>query len=265
MNTLRNRNSCRNWKSYRNLNSYQGVLQILHFNSGKYLAAIAGILTTALASPFLPLAGRVLLPLAVAPALFWMVSSLIVSHYIYDRFPIYDFRQIACLLAQAPHRWINIHSGWDQTSKQLGEAFPGSSGQVVDIFDERLMTESSIRRARRTNENTTPATRACYNALPFHAESFDTAFSIFAAHELRRHQQRVRLFREIARVLTPCGEFVLMEHQRDWRNFIAFGPGFLHFFSQRAWRTAALEAGLSLQTELAMTPFVHVYILRRNS
>jgi SAM-dependent methyltransferase len=251
--------------SLRNRNSYQGALQILQFNSGKYLAAVAGILTAALVWPILPLLGRLLLPLAVAPALFWMVSSLIVSHYIYDRFPIYDFRQIACLLARAPHRWINIHSGWDQTSERLGEAFPGSSGQVVDVFDAHLMTESSIRRARRTNQNTIPATPACYNALPFNAESFDAAFSIFAAHELRRHEQRVRLFREIARVLIPDGDFVLMEHQRDWRNFVAFGPGFLHFFSQRAWRTAALEAGLNLQMELAMTPFVRVYILRRNS
>jgi SAM-dependent methyltransferase len=250
---------------FQNRNSYQGVLQILQFNSDKYLAALAGILTTALVWPFLPLTGRVMLPLAVAPAFFWMVSSLIVSHYIYDRFPIYDFRQIACLLARAPHRWINIHSFWDQTSERLYEAFPGSSGQVVDIFDEHSMTESSIRRARRINQNALSPTPACYDALPFNAESFDAAFAIFAAHELRRHEQRVRLFREIARVLVPCGEFVLMEHQRDWWNFLAFGPGFLHFFSQRAWRTAALEAGLTLQSELAMTPFVHVYIFRRNS
>jgi SAM-dependent methyltransferase len=249
----------------RHRNSYQGVLQILQFNSGKYLAALAGILVAALVWPFLPLSGRILLLLAIAPALFWMMSSLIVSHYIYDRFPIYDFRQIARLLTRTPHRWINIHSGWDQASKRLDEVFPGSSGQVVDIFDAHLMTESSIRRARRIHQDTIPATPACYSALPFNAESFDAAFSIFAAHELRRQQQRVRLFREIARVLIPCGEFVLMEHQRDWWNFLAFGPGFLHFFSRRAWRSAALEAGLNVRTEYAMTPFVHVYILRRNS
>ena len=81
---------------------------------------------------------------------------------------------------------------------------------------------------------------------------------------LRRHDQRVSLFREIARVLNPGGEFVLIEHLRDWWNFSAFGPGFLHFFSRRGWRRAALESGLNLHGELAITPFVHVHVFRRD-
>lgn len=247
-----------------NRGPYQGVLQILQFNSRKYFAAVAGILAAASAWPLVGSAGRLAILLVVTPALFWAISSLIVSHYVYDRFPLYDFRQIARLLNEAPRRWINIHSGWDETSELLDGAFPGASGQVVDIFDAHLMTESSIRRARRINHSAIPARPGRYDALPFDAGSFDTAFSIFAAHELRRHKQRVCLFREIARVLCPCGELVLMEHARDWRNFLAFGPGFLHFFSPRAWRNAALEAGLNLHAEVTMTSFVHIYILRKN-
>jgi len=70
------------------------------------------------------------------------------------------------------------------------------------------------------------------------------------------------LFLEIARVLIPGGELVVMEHSRDWWNLLAFGPGFLHFFSQRAWRRTAYKAGFGVQAELSMTPFVHVYVLR---
>jgi ubiquinone/menaquinone biosynthesis C-methylase UbiE len=102
-----------------------------------------------------------------------------------------------------------------------------------------------------------------HDSLAFPAEWFDAAFCIFAAHELRHHDQRVRLFGEIARILTPGGRFILMEHSRDWRNFLAFGPGFLHFFSESGWRKAASDAGLTVLTELSMTPFVHVYVLRR--
>lgn len=243
---------------------YQGVLQILQFNSPKYLAAVAAVLAAASAWPFFGPAGRMAALLVVTPALFWAISSLIVSHHVYDRSSLYDFRQIARLLKRAPRRWVNIHSGWDETSDLLHRAFPEASGQVADIFDPRWMTESSIRRARRLSHSAIPATPGRYNALPFPSASFDTAFLIFAAHELRRHQQRVCLFRETARVLGPGGELVLVEHARDWRNFLAFGPGFLHFFSPRAWRHAALQAGFNLEAEVTMATFVHIYLLRKN-
>jgi ubiquinone/menaquinone biosynthesis C-methylase UbiE len=125
------------------------------------------------------------------------------------------------------------------------------------------MTETSIRQARQIKRGAIPAMPARYYDLGFGANSFEAAFSIFAAHELRSHNQRVRLFEEISRVLVPSGEFVLTEHSRDLWNLLAFGPGFLHFFSRREWQNTASGAGLSLRTKFSMTPFVHVYILRK--
>jgi SAM-dependent methyltransferase len=216
-----------------------------------------------LAIPYQPLLGRVVLLLFAAPAIFWMAASLLVSHYVYDRFPLYDMNRISRALSHTPRRWINIHSGLDETSGLLQAVFPEASGQLVDIFDSRVMTESSIQQAHRVQGGIIPAMPARYNDLPFNAESFDAAFCIFAAHELRLHHQRVKLFEEIARVLTRDGELVLMEHSRDAWNLLAFGPGFLHFFSRRAWGRAAAAGGLALRSEFSMTPFVHVYVLRR--
>jgi SAM-dependent methyltransferase len=125
------------------------------------------------------------------------------------------------------------------------------------------MTEASILQARRSRRDAAADIPARYDDLAFESSTFDAAFCIFAAHELRRPAQRVKLFREITRVLAHDGELVLIEHNRDWRNFLAFGPGFLHFFSQRAWQRATSGAGLALRSEFSMTPFVHVYILRR--
>lgn len=243
---------------------YQGVLQILRFNRRMYLLTAAGIVGAALAWPFLPFPGRMVLLFGALPGMFWMASSILVSHYIYDCFPLYDFRWIESLLTRVPRRWINIHSGLDETSGPLAMILPGEGNQVVDIFDSRIMTETSIRQARLVSKNAVPALLGRYDRLPFDADSFDAAFTIFAAHELRRHEQRVDLFREIVRILVPGGELVLMEHSRDWKNFLAFGPGFLHFFSGKEWRNVASEAGFLLRTELAMTPFVHVYVLRKN-
>jgi len=242
---------------------YQGVIQILQFNWRSYVATAAAVGVALLALPFLPSPGRIVLLLGIAPALFWMTSSLLVSHYVYDRSPLSDLSWVCSVLPRTPQRWINIHCGLDETSATLAAIFPNAASQVVDIFDPLVMTETSIRAARRVTHQTIPSTLMRYDSITFPGESFDAAFSIFAAHELRRHHQRVTLFREIMRTLTSDGDFILMEHSWDWPNFLAFGPGFLHFFSQRAWRKAASDAGLTVRTELSMTPFVHAYIMRR--
>jgi SAM-dependent methyltransferase len=242
---------------------YQGLLQILQFNRRSYLTAVGSVGVALLALPFLPSPGRAVLLLGTAPALFWMASSLLVSHYVYDRSPLYDLSWVRPVLSRAPRRLLNIHCGLDETSPLLAAIFPDAATQVVDIFDPLVMTEPSIRLARQITHHTIPSTSMRYDSLAFPPEWFDAAFSIFAAHELRDHDQRVSLFGEVARTLTPDGAFILMEHCRDWRNFVAFGPGFLHFFSQRAWRKAASDAGLTVLTEFSTTPFVHVYVLRR--
>ena len=241
----------------------QGVFQILQFNWRFYGATAAAIAVALLVAPFLPRLFRAGLLICVAPALFWLMSSLLVSHYVYDRFPLYDLNWITRVLSRMPSRWLNIHCGLDETSGLLAAIFPGAAFDVVDIFDARVMTEAAIRLARRMEHGAIAARPAHFNDLSFDSSTFDAAFCIFAAHELRRDWQRATLFLEIARVLVPGGELVLMEHARDWRNLLAFGPGFLHFFSQRSWRRTASQAGFAVQTELSMTPFVHVYILRR--
>jgi SAM-dependent methyltransferase len=214
-------------------------------------------------------------PLSVAPdrfacaapacrrsrAVFWTCSSLLVSHYVYDRSTFYTLLWLHDCLSRSPARWINIHSGIDETSLAIASMFPNSEGQIADIYDQREMTEPSIERARRLAAATLAATD--WRALPAPDQQFDTAFLIFAAHELRRHEARVRLFREIARVLRIGGELVLVEHSRDWANFLAFGPGFLHFFSARTWQNAANAVDLPIRLHRTVTPFVHVFVLRR--
>ena len=242
---------------------YQGVLQIIEFNQRRYLITLIGVGAASLALPHLEPSLRFAALALVAPTLFWTLSSLLVSHYVYDCFPLYDLSWLSQTLSRMPRHWANIHCGLDETSTQLAAAFPDADGTVVDIFDPQVMTEPSIRQARRGRDAAIATIHARHDKLDLEAETFDTAFCIFAAHELRAHKQRVKLFKEVARILQVGGELVLIEHLRDWRNFLAFGPGFLHFFSRRAWRKAAAHASLAVSAEFSRTPFVHVFILRR--
>jgi hypothetical protein len=241
---------------------WQGVAQILQFNWRMYAATAVGACAAIGVWRLLPEAGRVLLPMILAPAVFWMVASLAVSHYVYDRFPLYDLHWMERALGHAPRRWINIHAGWDETSGLLEAIFPDAVGEAVDLFDPRVMTEPSIRQARKASRAVVPTIPARFDALPFESGTVDTAFVIFAAHELRKREQRMKFFSEVARVLSPGGECLLMEHGRDRWNFFAFGPGFMHFFPQREWRLAARGAGLEVKREFAMTRFVRVFMLK---
>jgi SAM-dependent methyltransferase len=242
---------------------YQGMLQILQYNRRFYGSALAGLVLALFISPHVPPVWRALLLSAAAPTFFWICSSLLVSYYVYDRFPLYDLSWLTRCLSQAPRRWVNIHAGLDETSHLLAAFFPSADGKVLDIYDPREMTEPSIEQARLITPASVRAIPADWRALPLPDNEFDAAFVVFAAHELRRHEARDQLFRELARVLRAGGEIALVEHSRDWANFLAFGPGFLHFFSKRAWRRAANAARLQVRMDFSMTPFVHVFMLRR--
>ncbi|HEV2132853.1 MAG TPA: class I SAM-dependent methyltransferase [Terracidiphilus sp.] len=242
---------------------FQGVRQILRFNWPKYAAAAAITGAVTFVAPLLPMSAGFVLLAASLPVVFWTASSLLISHYVYDRSHLYDFSWLPLVLKISPKHWLNVHCGLDETSALLAARFPDAAGEIVDIFDPCAMTENSIRQARAAQHNATRSTPARFHALPFPAGAFDAVFCIFTAHELRRHADRVRLFAEIARLLAPGGTFVLVEHLRDWPNFPAFGPGFLHFHTWRAWQQAAHEADLVGRTDFPFTPFVRIAAFRR--
>lgn len=241
---------------------YQGLMQIFRYNQPFYVRTFGAVAVAILLSMWLPSALRTSLLLACGIAVFWSCSSLLVSHYVYDRSPLYGLQWLNGLLPRPPARWINIHAGLDETSDSISSIFPGSQGLTVDIYDPREMTEPSIGQARRLTQAPSPG--ADWRALPAADHDFDAAFLIFAAHELRHHEARVKLFEEVARVLRPTGEVVLVEHLRDWSNFAAFGPGFLHFFSGSTWQNAADAAHLSIRQRRTVTPFVHVFVLAKS-
>ena len=103
------------------------------------------------------------------------------------------------------------------------------------------------------------------DSLPFPTGSRDTLFFLLAAHEVRKSAGRVALCKEAARVLAAPGQLLLAEHLRDWRNFLAFGPGCLHFHSRQEWMRVAHAAGMCVEREGSVTPFVRWFLLRKTA
>jgi len=238
--------------------------QVVQYNSGMYTCAFLLICAAWISFSYAqPAAERIAVVGFAGPLLFWLFSSLLVSHYVYDRSPLYDLNWVRRELPKAPQRWINVHAGVDETSQLLAQLFPRAVGEILDIHDPEEMTEASIRRARRTHRLLMRSKPADWRALPIADDTIDAAFLFFAAHEFRRDEARTQLFRELARVLRSDGELSIVEHVRDCANFLAFGPGFLHFFSRSDWLRTAAAAGLQVRTEKSITPFVRVFTLRK--
>lgn len=166
-------------------------------------------------------------------------------------------------MPRPPRRYANLHAGFDEFSNVLAARFPESERVVLDFFDGERMTEPSIARARALPTNQPPAQHVEFAALPLNDDELDAAFLIFAAHELREHDARAQLLRELARALKGSCRVIVAEHLRDLPNFLAFGPGFLHFHSRAQWLRGFAAARLPISDEFPLTAFVRVFVLEK--
>lgn len=97
--------------------------------------------------------------------------------------------------------------------------------------------------------------------LPFADGEFDAVVSSYAIDHLRR-AERPNAIAEVARVLKPGGEFLLMIIQVDWKTWFV-SPVLAHHPSQSPapWRTLLQDNGFSLDEE--GTRFTTLYFLAR--
>lgn len=246
------------------------MLQILRYNwplyASTWIGGAAGLV--GLARLPLPSPARWLLGSITCSGLGWSAMSLMTAHYVYDLSALSRWDWLSDLFAdstpRAKGRYLNLHAGVDEAGGGVQRAFPAGQHLTADFYDPRSMPEGSIRRAREQDAAVSPtaALRVASHALPFADGSWDAVLLVFAAHELRAPAARTRLFSELRRVLSADGAVVLAEHMRDLPNFLAFGPGVLHWYPGRTWLDAARQAGLTLTAERRLTPFVHALVFR---
>jgi SAM-dependent methyltransferase len=171
-------------------------------------------------------------------------------------------RWIAPLLPQPAPAWALVHAGLD-AEVDLDAVMLGRCVGRLDIFDPTLMTAPSISRARgraAPRQGTVP----CHpTALALKDETCDAVVVAFTAHEVRDRRARERFFDELRRAIRPGGRVVLLEHVRDVANFLAFGPGCLHFQPRREWLRLAARSHLQVAVERRVTPFVMALSLER--
>ena len=242
---------------------WQGMANIVSFNWPFYLAAVV-VLIASLGGLILfhGLVLKLVCGAVISGAAYFVIGSLSVSHLIYDRSDLYHWNWLDRALSGVELRQaIFCHSGFDEASVELREKYGSAQWQVLDHFDEKQMTEASIRRARAMFPPTQGTLPSRYDAWPVAAESTDVVLGLLAIHELRSETERRAWFAEAKRCLRKGGRVVLVEHVRDVANFLAFGPGFLHFHSPASWRRCWESAGFRSSDEFRITPYIQVFVL----
>ena len=242
---------------------WQGMMTIVQLNWPFYASAAAVMVGSAcgiwrFAMPEM----RLVCSFAIAGSTYFLLTSLAVSHLVYDRSDLYRWHWLdRALQGTTQGRMIFCHSGFDETSRALRARLRNVDWVILDHYDERRMTERSIRRARRMFPPVAGTLPAAFDRWPMAAEGANVVFGLLAIHELRSEAERSAWFAEARRCLTKDGRIVLAEHTRDFPNFLAFGPGFLHFHSPASWRRCWESNGLRAVDEFHVTPWVRVFVL----
>jgi len=72
-------------------------------------------------------------------------------------------------------------------------------------------------------------------------------------------EEKVQFLKECHRLCKPGAEVIMVEHLRDFPNFLAFSVGFTHFFSKKVWKKAFQKAGFSSFEETKFTAFMSIF------
>lgn len=241
-----------------------GALRIFLYNWPLYAAtwasaALAVALAAVLGGPL----GGVVLASALG-AVAWSAASLAVSFHVYDRSPLARGTWLAEFLPPGAPAWISVDTGLD-AEVDLDGALAGPCLARLDVYDGRIVGRGSVRRARSTTPRKHAARPCSALALPIGDAACELACVVFTAHEVQLPADRVRFFEELRRVLVPGGRVLVVEHLRDVPNFLAFGPGFLHFHPRREWLRVAEAANLAVVKTRSITPWVSALLLEKAS
>lgn len=242
---------------------FQGMLAIARFNWPFYVAAVAVMIGSVAAIVLLEaVVLKMAATFAFTGAAWFFFGSLGVSYLIYDRSDLYRWKWLDRAVGRVSGKRIAVcHSGFDEVSEALVARLPGNDFVVLDHFDKETMTEASIRRARATYPPVPGTLPSPFDRWPLENGSIDLVFGLLAIHELRSEDERAAWFSEAKRCLKSDGRIVIAEHARDLANFIAFGPGFVHFHSCGSWQRSWERAGFRIAETFRVTPWICSFVL----
>ena len=223
---------------------------------------LAGVLATVAAFRSWP--RLVYVPLAIVGL--WSVAAVVVLNAMLNRpmaLPTERF------LTSGSGRVLDVGAGSGRAAIGVLLARPQARAVGVDIYSgywgidentpDRFMRNAGIAGVAGRAE----ARVGDMRQLPFADGEFDAVVSSYAIDHLRR-AERPKAIAEVARVLKPGGELLLMIVRVDWRTWLV-SPLLAHHPSQspEPWRDLLQQSGFTVEEEGA--PFTTLYFLAKKN
>jgi SAM-dependent methyltransferase len=170
-------------------------------------------------------------------------------------------------LTSGSGRVLDVGAGSGRAAIGVLRARPRTSATGVDIYSgywgiDENTPERFMKNARIAGVADRAAARVGdMRELPFGDGEFDAVVSSYAIDHLRR-AERPKAIAEVARVLKPGGEFLLMIVHVDWKTWLV-SPMLAHHPSAdpEPWRALLRQGGFSLEEE--GTRFSTLYFLAK--
>jgi SAM-dependent methyltransferase len=172
-------------------------------------------------------------------------------------------------LASGQGRVLDVGAGSGRAAVGVLLARPGTTVTGLDLYEgymgiedntpERFMKNARIAGAAHRAEAITGDARS----LPFKPAVFDAAVSSYVIDHLREDGKRKALA-EVARVLKPRGEFLLLIVNADWMTRL-FSPHAIGHHPRQdpaRWRALLDEAGFAIEEE-GMQPATLYWLVRK--
>ncbi len=244
--------------------SFQGVGNIVRFNWHFYVIALVLVVCFLLLKDLLPYYFQNAATVLVGLAVLGTFVSLAVSYYVYDYTGLYTLQWLDDLDVKATNSIVNINAGFDETSALLQAKYPTALLTVLDFYDPARHTEVSIERARKAYPAYPCTISVSTGDIPLQPNTIQYAFLILAAHEIRDDEERRIFLEQLRDSLSAGGKIIVVEHLRDVNNFLAYNFGFFHFLAHSTWINNFSKAGLSIDSETKLTPFISCFVLSKN-
>lgn len=242
---------------------FDRAFSLARYNWPLYVVCFVGVVMGFFlwATPIAPTPLRYVCLVGAIVALWYAMASFLAFHVMFDRPDFLSGEWLSDCVVQSPKTCVQLSVCVDETTLPISRVFPNAEYIELDLFDDSVMTEPAIARAKQ-EAGEAASIVAKPDALPLSDDVSELTIVTLAAHEVRDPQKRKSLFLELSRITAPNGRLIVAEHLRNIPAALAFGPGLFHFYPRTTWVTLARESQFKIESEFNITPFFHVFVLR---